>query len=243
MGEKGLGGKNLGDTHRRPFEGSKPDDAVESRPPLRIVGEWHTPSGFYERWVKPVVDRFVGITLSILTLPLVIVIVLVIWAKMGRPAIFKQRRVGRFGKEFTVYKFRTMDADRRLEDEPYEHDDRRMNHKSTDDPRHTSVGRTLRKWSLDEIPQFWNVAKGEMSLVGPRPELPRIVTRYEPWQHRRHAVRPGVTGLWQISARGDVPMHEATHLDIAYVDNVTFRGDAKILFSTPMAAFGSRKGQ
>jgi len=128
MGEKGLGGKNLGDTHRRPFEGSKPDDAVESRPPLRIVGEWHTPSGFYERWVKPVVDRLVGITLSILTLPLVIVIVLMIWAKMGRPAIFKQRRVGRFGKEFTVYKFRTMDADRRLEDEPYEHGDRRMNH-------------------------------------------------------------------------------------------------------------------
>lgn len=241
-GEQGLGGKTLGDTHRRPFEGG-PDDVGDSRPPLRIVGEWHAPTGAYERWFKPLVDRFIGITLSILTLPLVVVIVLVIWAKMGRPAIFKQRRVGRFGKEFTVYKFRTMDADRRSDDAPYEHDDRRVTHKSVDDPRHTSVGRTLRRWSLDEIPQFWNVARGEMSLVGPRPELSSIVARYEPWQHRRHAVRPGVTGLWQISARGDVPMHEATHLDIAYVDNVTFRGDFTIMVSTPMAAFGSRKGQ
>ena len=81
-----------------------------------------------------------------------------------------------------------------------------------------------------------------MSLVGPRPELPSVTANYEPWQHRRHTVRPGLTGLWQISARGVVPMHEATELDIAYVDNVSFRSDLKIILATPSAAFGSNHG-
>jgi len=118
-----------------------------------------------------------------------------------------------------------------------------VNHKSTSDPRHTSFGRFLRKWSLDEIPQFWNVAIGNMSLIGPRPELPEIVDQYEPWQHRRHEVRPGVTGLWQISARGDAPMHEATGIDIEYVDNIGFIADLRIVFSTPQAVLGSQQGQ
>ncbi len=211
------------------------------RAALRSVPEVHD-RGIYEWAVKPVLDRLAGLTLSLLSLPLVIVIVPLIWSTLGRPAVFKQQRVGRFGREFTVYKFRTMEADRRAEHEPITHIDRRVNHKSTSDPRHTDLGRFLRKWSLDEIPQLWNVALGNMSLIGPRPELPTIVGRYEPWQHQRHEVRPGLTGLWQVTARGDAPMHEATDIDVNYVENVTFREDLKIMVLTPAAVLGSRKG-
>jgi lipopolysaccharide/colanic/teichoic acid biosynthesis glycosyltransferase len=198
--------------------------------------------GIYEKAIKPATDRIAGFTLSIVTLPFVIVIVPMIWATLGRPAIFKQGRIGRFGREFTVYKFRTMLVDRRDATASISHTDRRVNHKSTDDPRHTPLGRFLRKWSLDEIPQFWNVARGDMSMVGPRPELPEIVDNYEPWQHRRHEVRPGLTGLWQVSARGDAPMHEATDIDIDYIDDVGLVQDLRIVLATPQAILGSKKG-
>jgi len=210
--------------------------------PLRAVDVWRTPEGVYERWVKPASDRAIGIAASIITLPLVLVISIAIMWKMGTPVIFRQQRVGRYGQEFSVYKFRTMQHDRRVDRASVVEVDRRVTHKSDADPRHTSLGRWLRRWSLDEIPQFWNMAKGDMSLVGPRPELPSVTANYEPWQHRRHTVRPGLTGLWQISARGVVPMHEATELDIAYVENVSFRSDLKIILATPSAAFGSNHG-
>jgi len=208
---------------------------------LREVPRVHD-RGVYEWGVKPVLDRLAGITLSILTFPIALVIILGIWATMGRPAVFKQQRVGLFGKEFTVYKFRTMNHDRRSTVIGITHADRRLNHKSTDDPRHTEFGRFLRKWSLDEIPQLWNVALGDMSLIGPRPELPHIVARYEPWQHRRHEVKPGLTGLWQVTARGDAPMHEATDIDVDYVEGIRFLDDARILILTPAAVLGSRQG-
>jgi len=214
---------------------------TESGPQLAALAEPHAP-GPYERFAKPVIDRAAGALLSILTLPVVGAIVLAIWRSMGRPAVFHQERIGRSGTPFTVYKFRTMQPDRRNVGRRIEHAERRQNHKAHDDPRHTTLGRFLRKWSLDELPQFWNLAKGEMSLVGPRPELPEIVARYAGWQHRRHEVRPGLTGLWQVTSRGDVPMHEATDLDIEYVDNITFVGDLKILLKTPAAVLGSRKG-
>jgi len=207
----------------------------------RAVPDVHV-QGVYESVVKPVLDRIAGVLLSIITFPIVLVVVPMIWSTMGRPAIFKQRRVGRFGNEFTVYKFRTMGPDRRTSEATIVDSDRRVNHKSDADPRHTNVGRFLRKWSLDEIPQFWNVALGNMSVIGPRPELPWIVERYEPWQHARHEVKPGLTGLWQVSARGDVPMHQATDIDLDYVDNVTFTQDLTIALRTPMAMLGSRKG-
>jgi len=198
--------------------------------------------GVYEIAIKPIVDRLAGIALTVIALPFVIVVVPVIWATLGRPAIFKQARVGRFGEEFTVYKLRTMEGDRRMDQVSISHTDRRVTHKSTTDPRHTSLGRFLRKWSLDEIPQFWNLALGDMSLVGPRPELSQIVDGYAEWQHRRHEVKPGLTGLWQVSARGDGPMHEATDIDIEYVDNVGFGQDLRIVFSTPQAILGTQKG-
>ncbi|MCP4965274.1 MAG: sugar transferase [bacterium] len=192
--------------------------------------------------MKPGLDRLGGIVLSVITLPILAVVIPMIWVKLGRPAIFKQQRIGRSGEEFTLYKLRTMKEDRRIRVVGFDGTDRRINHKSPDDPRHVPLGRTLRKWSLDEIPQFWNVALGQMSLVGPRPELPHIVARYEDWQHRRHDVKPGVTGLWQVSERGDIPMHLATDIDVEYVDSLSFRKDLRVLLLTVPAALGSQKG-
>ena len=215
--------------------------AIDETTHLHAVPEVRA-RGVYERYVKPVIDITAGVALTILTAPIVAVVVPLIWWKMGRPAIFRQTRIGRYGEPFTVYKFRTMLPDRRGAVVAFDGEDRRVNHKSQHDPRHTELGRFLRKWSLDEIPQFWNVAKGDMSLVGPRPEIPSVVDRYEPWQHRRHEVKPGLTGRWQVSARGDIPMHEATDVDIEYVDTLSFVEDLKIVLQTPKAMLGSNKG-
>jgi lipopolysaccharide/colanic/teichoic acid biosynthesis glycosyltransferase len=200
--------------------------------------------GTYAQFVKPVLDRFGGIVLSILTIPMVLWIVPSLWIAIGRPAIFKQARVGKSGAVFTVYKFRTMHPDRRTQPIEWNEQERRMLHKTENDPRHTLLGRILRKWSLDEIPQFWNVALGQMSLVGPRPELIEIVaTKYEPWQHQRHAVKPGVTGLWQVSERDNGKlMFECTEVDIEYTRTITFWNDLKILLKTMPSALGKRKG-
>jgi lipopolysaccharide/colanic/teichoic acid biosynthesis glycosyltransferase len=228
----------------RQVEGSVVDtgnEAGRALPRLHVVPDI-AKKGFYQRMVKPAIDRSGGVLLSALTFPILMVVVPLIWWKLGRPAIFKQERVGRDGNVFTVYKLRTMRPDRRKVALPFDGDDRRVNHKSPNDPRHVPLGRFLRKWSLDELPQFWNVALGDMSLVGPRPELPEIVARYEDWQHRRHEVKPGVTGLWQVSERGGTPMHEATDVDIEYVDSVSLASDLRILMLTIPAALGSQKG-
>jgi len=102
-----------------------------------------------------------------------------------------------------IYKFRTMRPDRRQAVLPYSGPDRRVCHETDNDPRHTPLGRFLRKYSLDELPQLWNVLVGDMSLVGPRPELVEVVERYESWQRERHRVKPGLTGLWQVTCRGE----------------------------------------
>ncbi|HEX2154961.1 MAG TPA: sugar transferase, partial [Acidimicrobiia bacterium] len=211
--------------------------------PLRDVGEaFGRPTSMYETLFKPIIDGIGAICLLVVTLPLMLAIALAIRATMGRGVILKQERVGQFGKLFILYKFRTMEADRRQDHVPFVGEDRRRNHKDPDDPRITPVGRFLRTWSLDELPQFVNVLKGDMSLVGPRPELPEIVARYEPWQHQRHAVRPGITGLWQISERGDKPLHECTESDLAYLDRLTLGTDLMVLVLTPLAALGVRRG-
>jgi lipopolysaccharide/colanic/teichoic acid biosynthesis glycosyltransferase len=212
----------------------RPEEEHRPRPP-------HSPSR-YERFGKPVLDTTGGIVLSIVTLPLVALIVITIWATMGRPAIFTQQRVGKHGKPFTVYKFRSMVPDRRIRPRPFESGERRLVHKSPEDPRVTKLGAFLRKWSLDEIPQFWNVARGQMSLVGPRPELSEIVrTKYAVWQHQRHAVKPGVTGLWQISDQRQGLMLNATHIDLHYLDRISFFLDLQILLLTLPAALGYRR--
>lgn len=129
--------------------------------------------------------------------------------------------------------------DRREAERRRSHSGRRQRHKTLDDPRHTGLGRFLRATSLDELPQLVNVLRGELSLVGPRPELPEIVASYEPWQHARHAVKPGLTGLWQVTERGgDQPMHDHVDTDLRYVSELSPWTDLRILLVTPLAILG-----
>ena len=196
----------------------------------------------YARYFKPVIDWVAAFIMLAVTLPILAAVAVAVYAEFGRPIFFRQPRVGRDGHVFKVNKFRTMDSDRRGQaGDSFRAADRRLAHKSEDDPRIRPVGRFLRKWSLDELPQLTNVLAGDMSLVGPRPEMVQVVERYESWQHARHQVKPGITGLWQVSAR-EIPMHEATHIDLEYVDRLSLREDLKILGATLPAALGERKG-
>lgn len=201
----------------------------------------HVPSQ-YERLVKPVMDRVLAGLLLVATSPLILAAVVAIALTMGRPILLRQHRVGRFGRVFTIYKLRTMRPDRRTGQTRFAGTDRRQTHKHPDDPRITKVGATLRKWSIDELPQLINVLRGDMSLVGPRPELVDIVARYEDWQHQRHRVKPGLTCIWQVSERGDRPLHEATEMDLDYVDTVSLVTDLRLLAITPLSMLGLRRG-
>jgi lipopolysaccharide/colanic/teichoic acid biosynthesis glycosyltransferase len=144
-------------------------------------------------------------------------------------------RVGENGRLFAMYKFRSMvdGAERMQETVNEENGNGDLIHKKPDDPRVTRVGRFLRRTSLDELPQLFNVLKGEMSLVGPRPELPWLLEQYEPWQHKRFAVPQGMTGWWQVNGRSDKPMHLHTDDDIYYVQNYSLWIDIYILLKTP----------
>lgn len=187
----------------------------------------------YERFVKPAIDKVLALTLLVVCSPILAIVAVLVKFSLGSPVLLRQTRVGRDGRVFELHKFRTMHADRRRNDVvEFVGSDRRRTHKHPDDPRLTLVGRTLRKWSLDELPQLLDVLSGELSIVGPRPELVGIVAGYEPWQHARHSVKPGLTGLWQVTARGEGEMHERTDLDIEYVQNVSFRNDMNIMLRT-----------
>jgi lipopolysaccharide/colanic/teichoic acid biosynthesis glycosyltransferase len=195
----------------------------------------------YTRVVKPVFDRFAAaIGLAMFAIPMSVIAGVVLMS-IGRPVLFRQQRVGIDGEVFSVLKFRTMSADRR-EQRLDVIADRRETHKSERDPRHTRIGRFLRRYSLDELPQLVNVVRGEMSVVGPRPELESVVADYCPGLEQRHLVKPGLTGLWQISARGDGPMHENGEWDLAYVERVSLRSDLTIIARTPSAMLGRNQG-
>lgn len=206
-----------------------------------IASETRT-NRLYADHIKPVLDRAGGLALLILSLPLIAVSALVVRIRLGSPVLLRQTRVGKDGEEFTLFKLRTMIPDRRRESRHHDGPERRQVHKSPNDPRVPAICRMLRAWRLDELPQFWNVVRGEMSLVGPRPELPEIVAQYEDWQHRRHCVRPGITGPWQISGRNGHLMHECTEMDLEYVEQITFRNDMTLLWHTPSAMIGRRRG-
>ena len=203
-----------------------------------------TPHGqsVYRRLGKPLLDRAGGLLLLVLALPLLAAVAVAVLLTLGRPVLITQPRVGRSGRVFRLYKFRTMLPDRRARAVAVPVD-RRLVHKSPDDPRLRPVGRTLRAWSLDELPQLVNVVKGDMSLVGPRPELVSIVEgHYAPWQHARHAVKPGLTGLWQVTERGISRMHERTVTDLRYIESMCLRSDLGILLRTVPAALGRHRG-
>lgn len=195
-------------------------------------------AGWYERLGKRALDLAGAVVLLVVLAPLLAGVALAVRAMLGTPVLFRQARVGRGGTTFTLYKFRTMKADRRLRPDrrgPARGDGRRRTHKSDRDPRHTPVGRFLRRSSLDELPQLWNILAGDMSLVGPRPELTEVADRHGLRHHPRHRVRPGLTGRWQVSARGQGLLHEHVDADLAYVERVTLRGDLAILLATPAA--------
>jgi lipopolysaccharide/colanic/teichoic acid biosynthesis glycosyltransferase len=196
--------------------------------------------GRYERFVKPVVDRVGAVALLIVLSPVMLACALAVRATLGPGVIFRQTRVGRDGEHFDVLKFRTMHPDRRAgHSRRPGGPERRRTHKTQADPRHTRLGSFLRATSLDELPQLWNVVRGEMSLVGPRPELVGIVDQYADWQHRRHDVRPGLTGLWQVSERdveGNMHLHVA--IDLVYVRELSALTDLRLLLLTIPAVLG-----
>ena len=150
------------------------------------------------------------------------------------PALFRQERVGRNGSTFRMLKFRSMvvDAEARLAALHDQNQGAGLLFKLKDDPRVTRVGRFIRKYSLDEFPQLWNVLVGEMSLVGPRPPLRREVDGYESHVHRRLYIKPGLTGMWQVNGRSDLSWEESVRLDLYYVENWSLTGDLVILWRT-----------
>jgi len=192
---------------------------------------------------KRAMDLLLGSVALILTIPLFLGIALAIQVSSGGPILFRQERVGRQGRPFTLLKFRTMvpGAEAMLIDLHDRNEADGPLFKIRDDPRVTRVGRWLRRWSLDELPQLVNVLKGDMSLVGPRPPLPREVRRYADWQHGRLEVAPGVTGLWQVEGRSELSFDKSVRRDLFYIENWSLSFDLFILVKT-VPALLSRRG-
>ena len=196
----------------------------------------------FERQVKRAFDLVVGTAFFLVSSPLLALIALAIRLDTPGPVLFKQERIGEGGKLFSMYKFRSMvkDAEERQAETVSIDENGHMTYKHPDDPRVTRVGRLIRSTSLDELPQILNVLKGDMSLVGPRPELPWIVEHYEPWQFQRFAVPQGVTGWWQVNGRSDKPMHLHTEEDLFYIQNYSLLLDVQILWRTAGAVIKRR---
>ena len=175
----------------------------------------------YRRYIKRIMDIVLSFIAILLLSPFLLIIAFLVRIKLGSPVIFKQDRPGLNEKIFTLYKFRTM-TDERDENGELLPDEKRM----------TKYGKFLRSTSLDELPELFNIFKGDMSLVGPRPLLVQYLPLYDEYQRRRHEVRPGLSGLAQISGRNTLSWEEKFRLDVEYVDNISFIGDFKIILST-----------
>ncbi|MFB9545627.1 sugar transferase [Micromonospora sagamiensis] len=192
--------------------------------------------------VKGLVDRSISLFALALLAPLLVLIAVAIRLDSRGPVLFRQVRVGQGGREFGVFKFRTMvvNADVMLAELAARNETDGLLFKMRDDPRVTRVGRLLRKWSLDELPQLANVLIGDMSLVGPRPPLPSEVARYDGDVARRLLVKPGMTGLWQVSGRSDLSWEDGIRLDLYYVENWSLAADLTIMWKTFGAVLRSR---
>ena len=189
------------------------------------------------RWqlaAKRAIDLLLSLCALPVVLPLGLITAVVIKLDSEGPVFFKQARVGRGGKPFTLYKFRSMfkDADEKLDELDHLNEAAGPIFKIRRDPRITRIGALLRRSSLDELPQIMNVLRGEMSLVGPRPPLPREVERYNPYQLGRLVVKPGITCLWQVQGRSNIPFDKWVELDLEYIRSQSLWLDFKILFKT-----------
>ena len=192
------------------------------------------------RFFKRLFDVVMSVLAIIVLSPVYLVIAILIKCDSRGPVFYKHHRLGKNGKPFGMYKFRSMvvDADKKLGELPDEmQEEYEENYKISDDPRVTKIGRFLRKTSLDEIPQFINVIKGEISLVGPRPIVERELEKYGDNKEKFLSVIPGITGNWQANGRSDVTYKERMELELYYVDNASFWLDIAILFKTVFAVF------
>ncbi len=200
------------------------------------------PTNEFALLVKRVIDVFVSAVLLILFSPLIAGIAVAIKLTSPGPVIFTQRRCGLNGRVFDFYKFRSMyiDAEKRADELRESNEVDGPVFKMKRDPRVTPVGRFLRRTSLDELPQLWNVLKGDMSIVGPRPPLPEEVEKYERWQRRRLSMKPGITCIWQVSGRSRIGFQEWMKLDLQYIDNWSIWLDLKIIFKTIPAVLSGR---
>lgn len=181
---------------------------------------------FYEKYLKRLLDIVLsGLSLVILS-PVFLIVAILVKTKLGSPVIFKQKRPGLNEKVFSMYKFRTMTSETDEQGELL-----------PDDVRLTSFGKSLRATSLDELPELWNIFKGDMSIVGPRPLLVDYLPLYNEEQRKRHNVRPGLTGLAQVNGRNAISWIERFKLDCQYVDNITFKQDLMVFFLTITKVF------
>jgi len=193
-------------------------------------------------WLKRAFDIVLASILLLALAPLLAAVALIIKADSPGPILFRQQRVGKHGSRFWMYKFRSMqqDADKLLDVLRAQNEATGPLFKMRQDPRVTCVGQVIRRLSIDELPQLFNVVKGEMSLVGPRPPLPSEVESYEDWQHGRLRAVPGITGLWQVSGRSEVPFHDMVRLDLHYIRNWSLALDLEILLRTLPAVLSHR---
>ncbi len=257
--ERRRGPRRLPRPERRPVELSS--EVPANRPSIHAVndlqrsdGSFVVPAGvappmsrhdsFYARYGKRAFDLVLASAALVVALPVLGLAAIAVRLTMGSPVLFRQERIGLDGRPITVFKLRTMKPDRRgRRSNQFDGDDRRRTHKTAEHPLLTPVGRFLRKYSIDELPQIFNVLNGDMGIVGPRPELASVVENYEPWEYARMLVRPGLTGLWQITARGDGGlMHERVDLDVAYLTQMSLLTDLRIIARTPGAMLGDHKG-
>jgi exopolysaccharide biosynthesis polyprenyl glycosylphosphotransferase len=197
----------------------------------------------HRRLVKALTDRLLAAALLLLASPALLGLGVLVKATSPGPVFYRHRRIVRRGREFDLLKFRSMvtDADRRVDELLRLNEGNEVQFKLRRDPRITRVGGVLRRFSLDELPQLVNVVLGHMSLVGPRPHVTREVAQYGPDMHRRLLVKPGITGLWQVSGRSDLSWAEAVELDVRYVENWSIGLDLSILVRTLMCVL-ARKG-